>query len=94
MAYEWKDNSRYGSPRHFSFDEKDQLTVTCYDVMYTSFNQDKSGKVSSVDPDGGPYLGIRGTIVGINRKFRILDIISYENKARSLVVILRVEEYA
>jgi hypothetical protein len=94
MAYEWNDTSRYGSPRHFIFDGKDQITVTCNDVLYTSFSQDRGGNLSALDPNGGPYLGVKGTIVAPTRKFRILDILSYTNKARLLIAVLRVEESA
>jgi hypothetical protein len=92
MTCEWNENSRYGAPRHFEFDGKDQITVTCKDVLYTSFNQGKDGKICSVDPDGGPYLYIGGTIYYMNRKFRILDIASHTNNARSLIAVFRVEE--
>lgn len=95
MAYEWNDTSRYGALRHFVFDGKDTLSVTCHDVLYTSYTQgmiDGVNKQIGVDPDGGPYMGIKRVIYSMTRKFKILDILSVKDSKRTLRLLLRVEE--
>jgi hypothetical protein len=94
MAYEWTESSRYGAPRHFVFDGTDQITVTCKDVLYTSFTQDKKGALSAVDPDGGPFMMIGGTLSSMARKFRILAIRSHSSYKRSFIAVFHVQEYA
>ncbi len=94
MAYEWTESSRYGAPRHFVFDGTDKVTVTCKDVLYTSFTQNQSGTLSAVDPDGGPFMSLGGTLSSMTRKFRILEIVSHYSNKRSFLAIFRVEEYA
>lgn len=92
MEYQWKSTSRYGTSRHFVFDGKDQVTVTCSDVLYTTYTQDESGKLNAVDPDGGPYLSVNGVMGSMTHTFRVLDILYHKDSKRSLVVGLRVEK--
>jgi hypothetical protein len=92
MTYEWTESSRYGAPRHFVFDGTDTVTVTCKDVLYTSFTQEPKGELSAIDPDGGPFMRIGGTLSSMSRTFRILAILSHVSNKRSFVAVFRVQE--
>jgi hypothetical protein len=92
MTYEWTESSRYGAPRHFVFDGTDTVTVTCKDVLYTSFTQNQKGELSAVDPDGGPFMAVGRTLSSMTRTFRILAILSHLSKKRSFVAVFRVQE--
>jgi len=97
----WTSKSRYGSLRSFSYDsEKEQIRIQCEDVSYFSFSTKKSldhppvDDMVSIDPDGGPYLGVKGTLFqeGSNTAYRILRILSHTHdvKKKVLVVVLSV----
>jgi hypothetical protein len=61
MTERWSDMSRLGTLRIYV--RKDTtLTILCHGVDSYAFSMDADKNVTSVDPTGGPYLGI-GSII-------------------------------
>ena len=85
--------SRYGDKRKFELNN-DILTVECYNVIYYSFSLSTHKKIVSIDPDGGPYLGIGNIFYFNDKKLKIIDIIDYQDiiDKKKLVITLKVEE--
>lgn len=69
----WTETSRYGTLREFTFLPPDRVEVICREVLYCSFGGHPS-RITSIDPDGGPYLYIQQII----KSYKITNIISYE----------------
>jgi hypothetical protein len=61
MTERWSETSRAGTLRIYVVN-KSTLTVFCYDITSYAFSLDSDQKVTSVDPDGGPYLSV-GSII-------------------------------
>ena len=92
----WTDTCRYGTLREYEYSEEThRITMTCHHVVYYSFSL-KTGTehVVSIDPDGGPNLGIGGTITHGEKKITIRDIVSHTHnrKKKRLVIVLDVAE--
>lgn len=88
----WSDKSRYGDDRKFSFDDHTGiLEVVCYNSLYYSFNLGKDQKVVSVDPDGGPYMGICSKLFVENNVIVIDEILEneYNKKSKKLFVKIK-----
>ncbi len=99
----WTETSRYGSLREFTFYPPNHIEVICHEVIYTSFGGSKE-YVTSIDPDGGPYLQMGMTI----KSYKIQKIISYsyafsdkkeqddekddDNSNETLKILLQVEK--
>jgi hypothetical protein len=57
----WSETSRAGTNRIYAV-KGSLLTVTCHDITSYAFSLDSNKNVTSVDPDGGPYLSVGTTI--------------------------------
>jgi len=68
---EW---SRYHTLREYTVISPDRIEVICHDVLYCSFGGSPT-YITSIDPDGGPYLSI-GQII---RSYQIKKIVSYQS---------------
>lgn len=68
----WVEQSRYDTLREYTVIAPDQMEVICHDVLYCSFGGSPT-YITSIDPDGGPYLSI-GQII---RSYQIKKIVSY-----------------
>lgn len=102
-SIEWKVNSRYDTPREFTyFPEKGEVVIVCKDVLYVSYSTEKhpvtqAVLLSSVDPDGGPYLG-KGTRLYPPEPSPALKIVSileenYDRSKKRLTVKVTVESF-
>jgi len=82
----WTTISRYGARRDYS-EHLGQLTVTCHEVQYQSISS-TANDILSIDPDGGPYLGIGTTLY--NGTWTIRKIVSHHHNRikRRLTVVL------
>ena len=79
--------SRYGAKREYIL-LKDQILVKCYDTSYYSMSTDKNGTIISVDPDGGPYIGVN-KIITINKiDYVVTNINKYEKDSKGVLNIL------
>lgn len=71
--------------------------MTCDHVLYVSYGG-RPGKVTAVDPDGGPYLTVGGLLYTVPSGpiLKILRILSYSQPRKGLEVTLgvRVEKEA
>jgi hypothetical protein len=84
----WTETSRYGSLREFTFYPPNYIEVICHEVMYTNFGGSIK-YITSIDPDGGPYLCNGKTI----KSYKIVKIISYENvPSEKLKILLQVQK--
>ena len=61
MTERWSETSRAGTIRIYTVKDS-LLTVICYDITSYAFSLDSNENVTSVDPDGGPYLSV-GSII-------------------------------
>ena len=68
----WVEQSRYHTLREYTVIAPDRIEVICHDVLYCSFGGSPT-YITSIDPDGGPYLSI-GQII---RSYQIKRIVSY-----------------
>ena len=69
----WTEQSRYQTLREYTVITPHQIEVICHDVLYCSFGGSPT-YMTSIDPDGGPYLSIGKMI----RSYQIKRIISYQ----------------
>ena len=95
MSLQWISKSRYGDVRTFIYDaEKQEICMSCKDVLYSSYSTGQNGQVVAIDPDGGPYLGVGGFIYTepSGPVFRILRILSHSQTKKDLKVIFSVEK--
>ena len=76
MTERWSDTSRLGTLRIYVRNDT-TLTLICHGVYSYAFSMDDDKNVISVDPTGGPYLGI-GSI--IQDKWVITRIKSHHKK--------------
>lgn len=84
----WSETSRTGTIRIYVVKD-DTLTVIGHDVGSYAFSLDSNGKVTSVDPDGGPYLSI-GTIV--RDKWVITRVLSHRKNRSIAMFIFEIKE--
>jgi hypothetical protein len=95
MTDSWTSKSRYGDLRHFTYDEnKQEIRMKCDRVLYVSYSDGKDKEIRSVDPDGGPYLGVGGTITRepSGPTYRILRILSCSQPGKGLEVTVAVSD--
>ena len=79
----WSETSRAGTARIYVV-KGSLLTVTCHEITSYAFSLDSDQNVTSVDPDGGPYLSV-GSI--IQDKWVITRIQSHrKNKSDAMFV--------
>ena len=79
----WSETSRAGTIRIYAV-KGSLLTVTCHEITSYAFSLDSDKKVTSVDPDGGPYLSV-GSI--IRDKWTITRVQSHrKNKSVAMFV--------
>jgi hypothetical protein len=93
MALQWTSKSRYGDVRCFIYDaEKQEVTMTCDNVLYVSYIGHPEKVVTAVDPDGGPFLCVDGLLstVPSGPVLHILRILSYLHTGNGLKVTLSV----
>lgn len=99
MEIQWTEKSRFGGLRTFVYHvEKSEIHIQCDDVMCVTYSSGKRRadgsipELTSVDPDGGPYLGVGMDIHGGSTVFRILRILSekFSSKKERLDVVLSV----
>jgi len=87
----WTETSRYRTLREFTFLPPDRIEVICREVLYCSFGGHPS-RITSIDPDGGPYLSI-GKII---KNYKITKILSYtqpyEGDKKTMKILLGVEK--
>jgi len=69
----WIEQSRYHTLREYTVIAPDQIEIICHNVLYCSFGGSPT-YITSIDPDGGPYLSI-GQII---RSYQIKKIVSYQ----------------
>jgi hypothetical protein len=69
----WIEQSRYQTLREYKVIAPDRIEIICHDVLYCSFGGHPD-HMTSIDPDGGPYLSIGKMI----RSYQIKRIISYQ----------------
>jgi hypothetical protein len=79
--------SRYGAKREYIL-LKDQILVKCYDTSYYSMSTDKNGTIISVDPDGGPYIGVNKIITINNIEYIVTNINKYKKDSKGVLNIL------
>ena len=61
MTERWSETSRAGTLRIYVVN-KSTMTVICHDITSYAFSLDSNQIVTSVDPDGGPYLSVGSLI--------------------------------
>ena len=88
----WTEQSRYHTLRKYTVIAPDQIEMFCHDVLYCSFGGSPT-YITSIDPDGGPYLSI-GTII---RSYQIKRIVSYQpwkgkDKIRIVLEVAHIEK--
>jgi hypothetical protein len=86
----WTETSRYNTLREFTFIQPNQLEVICHDVLYCSFGGHPD-YLTSIDPDGGPYLCIGGQY----NSYKIIKILShkfYGKNNKTLKILLEVQK--
>ena len=84
----WSELSRNNSLRMYEvFNNMTKLQVTSYDVNYYSCSCTNNKKVLSVDPDGGPYLGVGDIIKHNKMKWKIVEVLSHK-KIQSVAVFI------
>ena len=69
----WTEQSRYQTLREYKVIALDRIEIICHDVLYCSFGGHPD-HMTSIDPDGGPYLSVGRMI----RSYQIKRIISYQ----------------
>ena len=69
----WIEQSRYQTLREYKVIAPDRIEIICHDVLYCSFGGHPD-HMTSIDPDGGPYLSVGRMI----RSYQIKRIISYQ----------------
>lgn len=79
--------SRYGTKREYIL-LKDQILVKCYDTSYYSMSTNKNGETLSVDPDGGPYIGVNKIITIDNMEYIVTKINKYNKDTNNVLNIL------
>ena len=85
----WIEQSRYQTLREYKVIAPHQIEVICHDVLYCSFGGHPD-HMTSIDPDGGPYLSIGQMI----RSYQIKKIVSYQplkGKKDKMKIVLEVE---
>ena len=83
MTERWSETSRHGTLRIYVVN-KSTMTVICHDITSYAFSLDSDKKVTSLDPDGGPYLSV-GSI--IRDKWTITRVKSHhKNKSDAMFV--------
>jgi len=95
MKRHWSNTSRYSALRHYELLDT-SLTITCYNVLSCSFSTGPDNVIlTSVDPDGGPYLSIGSYITHDDIKLKINNIVSYtrKNKNVGIIVLDVIQEY-
>ena len=99
MEIQWTERSRFHGLRTFVYHaETKEIHIKCDDVECVTYSSgirpddDSIPKITSVDPDGGPYLGVGTTIHCGATVFRILRIVSEKfcSKKKRLDVVLSV----
>ena len=88
MKRHWSNTSRYYALRQYELCDN-ILTITCYNVLSCSFSTGADKVIlTSVDPDGGPYLSIGEYITHEDIKLKINTIVSYTRKNKNVGVIV------
>ena len=88
MKRHWSNTSRYSALRRYELLDT-SLTITCYNVLFCSFSTGPDNVIlTSVDPDGGPYLSVDSYIAHEDIKLKINKIVSYTRKNKNVGVIL------
>jgi len=86
----WTERSRYQMVREYTVVAPDRIEVICHDVLYCSFGG-KPEAITSIDPDGGPFLSVGRMI----RSYQIKRIVSYhqpwKGKKDMMRIVLEVE---
>ena len=94
MEIQWTEKSRFGGLRTFVYHaEKSEIHIQYDDVMCVTYSSGKRhDEITSVDPDGGPYLGVGMTVHCGPTVYRILRIVSEKfcSKKKRLDVVLSV----
>lgn len=84
----WIEQSRYQTLREYTVITPHQIEIICHDVLYCSFGGHPD-HMTSIDPDGGPYLSVGKMI----RSHQIKRIISYQplkGKKDTIKIVLEV----
>ena len=84
----WTEQSRYQTLREYTVITPHQIEIICHDVLYCSFGGHPD-HMTSIDPDGGPYLSIGQMI----RSYQIKKIVSYQplkGKKDTMKIVLEV----
>jgi hypothetical protein len=88
----WTEQSRYQTLREYKVIAPDRIEIICHDVLYCSFGGHPD-HMTSIDPDGGPYLSVGRMI----RSYQIKRIISYQpwkkqkDKIRIVLEVVKIE---
>lgn len=100
MSRSWTSKSRYGALRECTFTPPNHVSIVCHDIHFYNFspindNKDNKDKMFMVDPDGGPYLQIRGIIdipeSELPRRIQSIESTSYNKHNRKLTIELLIE---
>lgn len=86
----WIERSRYQTLREYKVISPHQVEVICHDVWYCSVGGSPT-YITSIDPDGGPYLSIGKMI----RSYYIKKIVSYQpwkEQKDKIRIVLEVEK--
>ena len=84
----WVEQSRYQTLREYKVITPHRIEIICHDVLYCSFGGHPD-HMTSIDPDGGPYLSIGQMI----RSYQIKKIVSYQplkRKKDTMKIVLEV----
>jgi len=87
----WNDTSHFGSLRTYTYSNETRLmTILCSEVEYCSISQ-SNGQLHAVDPDGGPYIAVGGTIHRSTSHFIVDRIVSYQREGETLRITLLIQ---